>query len=245
MCFNAAASLAATAVLIPAGLHTLNLAWRGGRRFLPLAAFPLLFGVQQGLEGALWLGLGDPLTQILGTPPAASVRLVALGFLSFAFVLWPVLVPLAAYTVEPRPQRRRLFALLALLGAFGGLFIYLPLAIHPDWLRVGILEGSIRYEPKILFPALLSQPLGRGLYAMVVLVPLLASSETLLRRFGLLVLVSVVLSAIAYSYAFISVWCFFAALLSAWLAARLPEGLTVASAEGEVAPDAPGLLHRR
>jgi hypothetical protein len=245
MCFNAAASLAATAVLIPAGLHTLNLAWRGGRRLLPLAAFPLLFGMQQGLEGILWLGLGDPLTQILGTPPSASVPLMALGFLSFAFVLWPMLVPLAAYTVETRPTRRRLFALLALLGAIGGLFIYLPLAIHPDWLTVRILEGSIRYDPKILFPALLSEPLGRGLYAMVVLVPLLASSEKLLRRFGLLVLLSVLLSAIAYGYAFISVWCFFAALLSAWLAARLPEGLAAASAAGEPVPGAPALSRRR
>lgn len=245
MCFNAAASLAATAVLIPAGLHTLSLAWRGGRRFLPLAAFPLLFGVQQGLEGVLWLGLGDPLTQIIGTPPPASVPLMALGFLSFAFVLWPTLVPLAAYTIETRPARRRLFALLALLGAFGGLFIYLPLLIHPDWLTVGILEGSIRYDPKILFPTLLSKPLGRGLYAMVVLVPLLASSEKLLRRFGLLVLVSVLLSGIAYGYAFISVWCFFAALLSAWLATRLPEGLAVARAAAEPVPDAPALSRRR
>jgi hypothetical protein len=225
MCFNATASFAAAAVLIPAGLHTLAMARRQGPRWQLLAAFPLLFGVQQAIEGVLWLALGDPLGHVLGVPPPLAVPLTALGFLGFAFLLWPALVPLAAWSVEPRPRRRTLFAVLAVLGAAGGLYLYLPLAMHPGWLEVSILGGSIHYDPRIAFPPLLSQPLGRGLYALVVLVPLLASSEPLVRRFGGLILVSVLFSAAIYGYAFVSVWCFFAALLSAWLSLALPERL--------------------
>lgn len=225
MCFNAAASFAASAVLIPAGIHTLRIARETAPRWLPLAAFPLLFGIQQGLEGVLWLALGDPLGRLVGVPPPAVASVMALGFLGFAYLLWPMLVPLAARGIETRPPRRRLFALLALVGSVGGLAIYLPLVIDPEWLTVRILGGSILYEPRVLFPDLLSQPLGRGLYGLVVLVPLLVSSEPLVRRFGLLIFLSVTLSAVAYGYAFVSVWCFFAALLSAWLGVRLPERL--------------------
>ena len=201
MCFNAAASFAASAVLIPAGLHTIRIAGEADARWLPLAAFPLLFGIQQALEGVLWLTLGDPLGRIVGVPPPAVGPLMALGFLGFAYVLWPTLVPLAARGIEPRPRRRLLFAALAVLGATSGLVIYLPLLVQPDWLEVGILGGSILYAPKILLPTALSEPLGRGLYALVVLVPLLVSSVPLARRFGLLILISVVVSAMAYAYA--------------------------------------------
>jgi hypothetical protein len=230
MCFNAAASFAASAVLIPAGIHTLRVARAKDASWLPLAAFPFLFGIQQALEGVLWLALGDPLGRIVGVPPPAVAPVMALGFLGFAYVLWPTLVPLAARSVEPGPRRRVLFGLLATAGAAGGLFIYLPLLFNPDWLGVGILGGSILYEPKIVLASALSAPLGRGLYALVVLVPLLVSSEPLLRRFGLLVFLSVMLSALAYGYAFVSVWCFFAAMLSAWLGVRLAERLAGQSA---------------
>ena len=62
MCFSASASFAGAAILAPVGIYTLKAAWRKDRGYLGLAAFPLLFGVQQGLEGGLWLaiGRGDP-----------------------------------------------------------------------------------------------------------------------------------------------------------------------------------------
>jgi hypothetical protein len=122
-------------------------------------------------------------------------------------------------------RRGLLFVLLAVLGAMGGLFIYLPLLIHPDWLKVSILGGSILHNPKILFATALSEPLGRGLCALVMLVPLLASSRPPVRRCGLLILISVMLSAAAYGCAFVSVRCCSAALLSAWLGVRLAEHL--------------------
>ena len=51
MCFSAPASFTAAAVLL--GLGTVTMRRARSRRELPYAAIPLLFGVQQLLEGML------------------------------------------------------------------------------------------------------------------------------------------------------------------------------------------------
>ena len=53
MCFSATASFSAGVVLI--GLGTLTLRAASHPRELLLAAIPLLFGMQQVIEGAIWL----------------------------------------------------------------------------------------------------------------------------------------------------------------------------------------------
>ncbi|RRJ46375.1 hypothetical protein EIM03_29860 [Pseudomonas aeruginosa] len=57
MCFSAPASFTAAAVLL--GLGTVTMRRARSRRELPYAAIPLLFGVQQLLEGMLWLTFPD------------------------------------------------------------------------------------------------------------------------------------------------------------------------------------------
>src|SRR6187200_2709119 len=104
MCFSAEASLAAAAVLVPAGGYATAVAWRRDRRYLPVAVTPLLFGAQQVCEAGVWLWLerGGP------------VRPAALAFLFFAFAVWPFWIPLSAAAIEPRGPKRR--ALLAAAG---------------------------------------------------------------------------------------------------------------------------------
>lgn len=57
MCFSATASFAAGAGLLVVGAITLRQARR--RAEMPFAAIPLLFGIQQLIEGALWLTFPD------------------------------------------------------------------------------------------------------------------------------------------------------------------------------------------
>ena len=45
MCLSAEVSFIAAAGLIPAGALSMRQAWRGDRRYLPLATLPLLFGL--------------------------------------------------------------------------------------------------------------------------------------------------------------------------------------------------------
>jgi hypothetical protein len=74
---------------------------RSGRE-IPLAAFPLLFGIQQLVEGALWLRLESQITDW-------TTSVLAHGFLTFAEIVWPILVPISALldvmTVVPGAAR--------------------------------------------------------------------------------------------------------------------------------------------
>jgi hypothetical protein len=209
MCFSATASFTTSAVLLSLGVVTLRQAANSGHGYLALAAFPLLFGIQQGFEGLLWLNQD-------GAPLLGS-RLPILIFLWFVYGVWPLLVPLTAWQLETRPLRRRLFAASAVLGAAFGAAIFVPLLFEPGWSSARVTNGSISYELSTIFDGHINVNLLRLLYASLVMAPLLASSVTALRRFGVLVLASFLVSALLYRYAFISVWCFFAALLSLYI----------------------------
>lgn len=217
MCFSATASFVSSAVLIPAGGFSLAQAWRADRRFLTLAAFPALFGVQQVMEGWVWLGTEA------GT--GSNPRVAALGFLFFAYVLWPVLTPLAAYFVEKGPVRRKVFLAFAAFGAAFGLSLYAPAAALPDWLEVEVVRGSIVYNTRLVYDGVVSTTVLQGVYVAVVCLPLLASSAPEVRGFGVLVTLSVVVTFLFVTYAFTSVWCYFAAVVSGYVAllmSRLP-----------------------
>jgi hypothetical protein len=55
MCFSAGASFGASAVLGAIGIVTLTKAKTTDQ--IPFASIPLLFAVQQAVEGTLWIGL--------------------------------------------------------------------------------------------------------------------------------------------------------------------------------------------
>lgn len=213
MCFSATASFAAGAVLIPLGAAALARAWRVNRRYLTLAAFPLLFGVQQIFEGILWRSLDHP-----QTPPSQAA---AMAFLLFAYLLWLVLAPLAAFMVEERPLLRRLFLGITVFGAAYGLSLFVPLLVNPDWLAIGFARGSIVYDTRLIYDDVVSTTVLRVVYAAVICLPLLASSAPGVRSFGIVVTLSVVAAFLFAIYAFTSVWCYLAAVVSAHVAVML------------------------
>lgn len=90
MCFSAA-SFTAGALLLGAGILAVKSA--RGPRELPLAAIPLLFSIQQLIEGVVWL------TFRYEAPLLNAVMTHAYSF--FSHVLWPVYVPVAVLLIEP------------------------------------------------------------------------------------------------------------------------------------------------
>ena len=113
MCFSATASLTAGAVLLGVGTLTLRsaLASRHShqRHALPFAAIPLLFAIQQLIEGVIWL------TFRVDAPLLNSLMTHVYSF--FSHVLWPAYVPLAVWLIEP-PGRRRQMLLVFAAGGF-------------------------------------------------------------------------------------------------------------------------------
>lgn len=209
MCFSAPVSFAAAALLVPIGFRGLHFAWQADRRLLALAAFPLFFGVQQFIEGLLWLNLGGFQAQY--------TQASALGFLFFVYLFWPIWVPLAARALENRPRPRRILLAIALMVGVLGTLLYISLLFGDAQLQVSVVQNSILYQHRPLFDLQWNDWVVRTLYALVVTLPFLASNMLRLRIFGALIALSLALSAIYFDHAFTSVWCFFAAILSMFI----------------------------
>ena len=197
MCFSATASFTASAVLLGIGALTLRGVQRPGDR--ALAAIPVLFAIQQALEGVVWLSLSGTLQGVLD--PATQL------YSLFSHVLWPIYVPFAVWSAEsPGPRRRWLLGLLGLGAVVGGFLLY-GMVVNPIVARP--LGQHIEYDSPHFYVATVLL----GYLAATTLSQML-SRHRWVRWFGVLALVSAVLAYLAYAQWFISVWCFFAALLS-------------------------------
>ena len=221
MCFSAAASFVGAALLLPLGAMALGRACQADRPdLLPLALLPLGFGLQQGLEGVVWLGL-DP------GPLGPLERLAALAYLFFALAFWPVWIPFVGLRLSQGLRAeagrwlapplsswlRRALQVLQGLCLLLGLVLWLPLLLQPERIRPGILRGSIDYGADLVLSGGLADQ-GRYLYAAVITVPLLLLPSARLRGFGVALLISGLVSDWFYRQTMLSVWCFFSAVLS-------------------------------
>ncbi len=182
---------------------------RTDRRYLGFAIFPLFFGIQQALEGGLWMEIGQ-------VNPSRS-HFFALGFLFFAYFVWPFLVPFAAFLIEPRRDRRVVFLVLSLFGFLLGLSLFVPLIFNPDWVPLRIVRHSIDYNSRLIWEGIVPYDVIRGVYASLVCVPLLFSSVKHFQIFGVMITLSVIAGFVFAQYAFTSVWCFMAAIVSSYL----------------------------
>lgn len=199
MCFSATASFTAGAALGVVGVLTIRKSRGGGVRELPLAMIPLLFGVQQVAEGVVWLGLGRDLG---GWQTGATFV-----FSFFSHAWWPIFVPIAFLLVEPEPWRRKALGVFVALGVAVGLYLLYFLFQLPVTAR--IVEDSIAYESVHFYT-----PVVLVLYLLATTISGLFSSHWCLRAFGGLAFVLALAAAGIALTTFVSVWCFFAAILS-------------------------------
>ena len=209
MCFSATASFATAALLLPVATYTIRTALKTDRRYLGFAIFPLFFGIQQVLEGGLWI-------KIAQSDPVQS-HVYALGFLFFAYLVWPFLVPFATFLVEPSRKRRMVFLALSALGLTLGLSLFMPLVFNPDWVPLRIVNYSIDYNSRLIWEGIVPYSIIRVVYASIVCQPLLFSSEKHIKIFGVIITLSVIAGFAFAHYAFTSVWCFMAAIVSIYL----------------------------
>lgn len=195
MCFSATASLVAGSTLTAGGVVLVRTTKR--RAQLPIAAIPLLFGLQQLSEGVVWLSFGS-----------AGIHAVATyTFSAFSHVLWPIFVPFAVLAVEGDPRRRRLLRGILTLGI--GVGFYLLFFVLKDGITTQVTGGRIAYRsPHLYLPAVLTG------YVVATCFSGLVSSHPTLRLLGAVMLGSFAVAGVLFTTAFISVWCFFAAILS-------------------------------
>jgi hypothetical protein len=199
MCFSATASFVAAGLTGVAGIVSLSRVRH--RSEVLLAITPIIFSVQQTIEGLLWLDL----TASSGGPAATGLTL---AFLIFAEVFWPVYAPLAVWLMEPEEVRGRLMLPSLAVGMSIGSYLL--------WLLLTGAHSAHIVDAHIVYVTGSKHPVAVAVaYVIATSLPLLLSSRPALSTLGAIVLVGCVVSYAFYWSAFVSVWCFFAAAASA------------------------------
>ena len=135
MCFSATASFTLSGALVPIGLYTIARVSRSNTAWLPFAAFPLIFGLQQSVEGFVWLGLR--------TEDSALVGIASRTYLFFSHFFWLLWVPFSVWMLEQDPARKRIVAVLTGVGCVYGLSLFLPAITMPGGLVVKLVHRSL------------------------------------------------------------------------------------------------------
>ena len=107
--------------------------------------------------------------------------------------------------------------LTAIIGLVFGAVMYVPMLFNPNLLSISIVRHSIDYELQIISDAYVSQQFITAVYMMIIIVPLLLSSDRFHRVFGGLVMLSSFVTWLFFDWVFLSVWCFFAALVTLYI----------------------------
>jgi hypothetical protein len=208
MCFSATASFTSAAVLIPMGAYC---CWRAVRKHpwhWPFAVIPFGFSIQQAAEGVVWLSLAQ------GRPDRVSA---ATGvYLFFALAWWPFWFPVAAGVAVRSARWRWVFVVWAVFSTGWFLFAYLPAwADSRAGLRAEVVHHSIhyRYADEVVFAGRNFWPL-TALYCWCAAGPLLVLGKRVYVVPAVGGGACVAVAWLVYAHAYISVWCFFAGILS-------------------------------
>ncbi len=195
MCFSATASFTASAVLGVAGVACL--AKNKKQEAIAYAAIPLLFSAQQAIEGFQWLTLQN----------GSQNQYLELGFLFFAYLLWPIYIPLAVSLSEKKESHKQVQHLLLILGIFISLILFSQLIKTPHEIVIDcqhiIYRGLSSLHPIVLL-----------LYVIATSGSASISTQPWIRAFGIASFIGLLVTFFMAQNAFVSVWCFFSALLS-------------------------------
>ncbi|MBN2112587.1 MAG: hypothetical protein JW785_00510 [Acidimicrobiia bacterium] len=198
MCFSPEADLVTGIVVSGVGIDALRRA--PDRRFLPLAALPLLLGLHQVIEAFGWWGMRGDLPRQVGD---VAIWL----YLAIALVVVPAVVPAAFRAGESDPGRRGRMFPFVLLGAV------VAAALLPGLLNSGaggeVACRYIAYDSGVDYGGYVLP-----FYVTATCMPMLLSSSRRLVLFGLANLIVVALLGWLLARGVISLWCVWAAVSS-------------------------------
>lgn len=202
MCFSAPASFIVGTLLTSGGVFLLYRTHN--RKLLPLAAFPLIFGIQQLTEGVTWLTLGGATCL---SEPTTSVN----AYLFLSHIFWPIFTPLAILCIETSRIRRGLILASLALGVTAALTLlsHLIESEVTGGLTACSNGLSLVYGLYLDHPYILTL-----LYFVSTVGSLLFASDRRINYFGFALFIALFISLTLFYSAHISVWCFFAAILS-------------------------------
>jgi hypothetical protein len=200
MCFSATASFGASALLLGIGLMSMKNSESRAQKLL--ASIPLLLSIQQIFEGVLWLSISNPAY-------FEWVKPSTYGFLLFAQVIWPIFIPMTFLFLEKEAIHKKALWFFLTFGVVQSLIMGYGLFVFP---AESTISGShIRYDMD--FPAA-NNWYGGVFYILATGISPFVSSIKKISLIGVIILFTYLFTRIFYEYYVISVWCYFAALIS-------------------------------
>lgn len=200
MCFSATASFGSAAILAVIGIATMRKTTN--RSQLAFAAIPFIFAIQQFAEGFVWLSLSNNAYTEWQEP--ASIL-----FLIFALVLWPIWFPFSILLIEKNMYRKNILYFLLIMGMLiAGYFSYSMLTSP---VNAAIENNHILYNIEYPWSLITSSNL---MYGLATILPAFISSTRRTWLLGIFVIISYIATTIFFPENIISVWCYFAALIS-------------------------------
>lgn len=205
MCFCEPVSFSVGGVLMVGGAFAGWKAFQINKRYLPVSQMPTLAGLQQLMEGHVWMGMNNS--------DQSMVWWAAMGFIFSSWLIWPVWISFSIYFLEPQASRRKLPLLgFALAGLVFGLVLFVPHLFHPDWVTVRINQRSLAYEDTMFLDYLIPRWLTYLIYVFLLVTPTMISTYLHIRLFGLTLIAIIVFDYAFLSFAYISFFCFLAGL---------------------------------
>jgi hypothetical protein len=200
MCFSATASFTSSAILCGAGL----IAYRQvkSQKYLPFALIPFFFSVQQFAEGLVWMSFNYH-GLLHWRMPAAFIYLLTAQF------FWPIFFPFSIWKMEESGVRKKILFGILLIGV--GIGFYLGYRVSSFPFSISESKRHLIYITTSKNHGVLNSGL---LYGIATLIPAFISSLRGMVAFGSFIVTSLALSLLFFPDAVLSIWCYFAAILS-------------------------------
>ena len=213
MCFSANASFAAS--LIIGALGTVAVKNTKTIPQLLFASIPIIFSLQQLSEGLLWLSYSK-------SDLEPWRFFFTYTYLIFAMALWPLWLPLSIRLLEKDKQRKKMLTILAVVGALVSALVFCIMLLYP--IKVIPADHHLHYQFGL--PASVKILIGTFtvLYIVATITPSFISSFKRMKWLGIVFMATYLLTLAIFPGAVISVWCYFAALLSLliiWILAEI------------------------
>jgi hypothetical protein len=141
----------------------------------------------------------------------AFANQAAFVFLFFAILVWPSYFAFSIRQAETIPWKRNLLIFIGIISILFGAILYIPILEGKISLRLSMKTHSICYDIGVVTRIMQGYSL---IYLGLIMTATSISSQAIMRFFGTLILLTFMASYLWFSYAFTSIWCFFAALLS-------------------------------
>jgi hypothetical protein len=166
------------------------------------ASIPLFFAFQQFSEGVVWLTI--PNREYAGLQALATYV-----FLVMAQFIWPMLVPLSVLLMEKNKTRKNILRSLLLVGATVSFYYLYHLVVYHAHAEVSYLHINYKSNFKNSFSSIPT-----AFYLIATLAPVFVSSVKRAYMLGVIIGLSAIVSVVFFTECLISIWCFFAAVVS-------------------------------